>query len=478
MSHSVRLTVRFSLPLLVWLFVYWSSLQDMVGVWSNSKTYEHSYLILPISLWLMWQKKEQIKNELIDIAVLPILLLVLPCLLWLVGRVAGIAFFEHIAAVTSLQLIIWALIGNQLARLLKFPLFYLVFCIPFGEELIPYLQEVTAYFSVAMVRLSGVPVFREGLYLTIPNGKFEVAEACSGIRFLISSIALGTLFANFFFVKKWKFGLYVIFACLFPILANGIRAYGIIMIGYFSDMKYATGADHLIYGWVFFAIVTIMMFYVAWYFQDHVDEPSVFDTTKKYSLETKKNRVSLSLSAIIFLLVGTNIWQKSVYNIVAIENQTIDPIAQLSSWGVVLPPADQVVIESSPDSSFKFFHVAYYTEKNRHELITSQNSLYDKETWTIDKVLTLDFNKDQASGLSLVDKDGNSKTIIYWYCINNYCSNNKLKIKLIKSYYIITNQNTSLSISAIYSNTMNFVELQSYFSNSILWDKRVLANDR
>ncbi|WP_165314153.1 exosortase A [Vibrio ziniensis] len=481
MSPKLVFTLRIGLPLLVWLLVYWSSLESMVGVWANSKTYEHSYLIAPISLWLVWQKKEQVKNYPLNTAFLPILLLVLPCLLWIVGTLAGVAFFEHIAAITTLQLILWAVLGNQRAKLLLFPIFYLTFCIPFGEELIPYLQEVTAYLSVIMIRLSGVPVFREGMYLTIPNGQFEVAEACSGIRFLISSIALGTLFANFFFTQKWKLFLYVTFSCLFPIIANSIRAYGIIMIGYLSDMKYATGADHLIYGWVFFSIVIGIMFYIAWAFQDRVTKQETLN------IALAKNALHYNLAPtllIVTVLLSSSIW----LNIIekksnSSESSTYLPSTQikdskLTNWKITLPPADQVSVISNQDNSATIFHAVYHKSKSRSDLINSKNSIYNKETWSINETIQLNINGNNATGVSLVNLNGNSKKIIYWHCINDYCSNNSIKLKFIKAYYLLTNQEISSSVTAVSSESLNFPMLEDNFLHYTSNDGERFANER
>ncbi len=467
MNNLYRFALRFSIPLVVWLFVYWDSLGNMIGVWAQSKTYEHCYLILPISLWLIWQKKESIKVTPLGTAFLPALLLLFPCLLWIIGHAASIAFFEHIAAVTSLQLIIWALIGNKLAALLAFPLFYLSFNIPFGEELIPYLQEVTAHLSVQMIRLSGIPVYREGLYLTIPNGQFEVAEACSGIRFLISSIALGTLFAHFFFTNKWKFSLYVLFSCLFPILANSIRAYGIIMIGYLSDMKYATGADHLIYGWVFFSIVIILMFFAAWLMQDKLEyiQPPQMPPTKQGEKWHDVFRVSLPIliifSAVIIWRHSTSGETYQITNPITLPEQLKE--TPRPDWDITFPQADQVILASSPDNSADFFSARYYSGQNKGELISSSNSLYNKEKWTLNKKTTLKINNSEASEISLVSNEGDSRTVIYWYCINDYCSSNPLKIKLIKAYYLLLKRNITSDVIAISSTHLSSLKLQEKF---------------
>jgi len=479
MSRSVRLATRFSLPLIVWLFVYWDSIDNMRGVWEQSKTYQHCYLIVPISLWLVWQKKEQIQNTSIGIALLPALLVILPSLLWIVGRTAEIAFFEHIATVTSLQLIIWALIGNQLAKILAFPIIYLIFCIPFGDELIPFLQEVTAHLSVVMVRMSGVPVFREGLYLTIPNGKFEIAEACSGIRFLISSIALGTLFANVFFFKKWKFTLYVIFSCLFPILANSIRAYGIIMIGYLSNMKYATGVDHLIYGWVFFAMVISMMFYFAWRFQDQSKWHTSFPAATWQPLHSHSNRIktSATIGCLTVLMLGVQLWQVSIkskeqpliHTILLPQNAT--PILS-SSWGIRFPDAKQSRLLQTENKDAQFFTALYSLYQHKGELISYENQIYNKEYWSLlgQKTIRLSAKGNTsfpATLLEVVNHSGSKMKILYWYCINDDCSNNKVRLKLQRTASVLSGKSGFSQVYAIASPVYSEQDLQIFASDWI-----------
>ncbi len=479
MSYSLRMVMRFVLPLTVWLFVYWQSIDNMVGVWAQSKTYEHCYLIIPISLWLVWQKKSQVLNTSADIAFLPALMLILPSLLWIVGRTAGIAFFEHIAAVTSLQLILWALLGNQLAKVLAFPIIYLGFCIPFGEELIPFLQNVTAHFSVSMVRLSGVPVFREGLYLTLPNGQFEIAEACSGIRFLISSIALGTLFAHVFFEKTWKFFLYVLFSCLFPILANGIRAYGIIMIGHLSDMKYATGADHLIYGWVFFAMVITMMFLLAWKFQDKVQYENFVHHMTERPRQVKSNLVQTSATIIILIdvMLGVQLWRHSIES----KDQVVtQPVIQpentvpifSSNWGIHFPAAKQSRLLQTVNKDVQIFTALYSLFQPKGELISHENQLYNKDYWSLLQQKTISLSSLNSASfpatlLEVVNHSGHKMKILYWYCINDKCSNSKLRLKLQKTLTVLSGESGFSQIYAIASPVYSEHDLQVFASDWI-----------
>ncbi len=463
-----KFLLRLGIPLAAWLLIYYSSLINMIGVWNNSKTYEHCYLILPISLWLVWQEKDKLKNVSFSISWLPVILLIFPCLLWIIGRTASIAFFEHIAAVTSLQLIIWAMIGNKFAKKIYFPILYLTFCIPFGEELIPYLQEITADISVYLVRLSGVPIYREGMYLTVPNGQFEVAEACSGIRFLISSIALGTLFSYIFFKKWWKFFLFIIFTSIFPIIANGLRAYGIIMIGNLSNMKYAAGADHLIYGWVFFSIVIIFMFFVAWYFQDKLSMK--LKTTPPITKIINKKHDQLKVSFFIIVILFAFItWDKLIpshhqHAKIPLTLPKHLKITNSSDWKISFPQAKQTILATSDkDTSFELFIARYYHENNQGELISSKNSLYDKNRWTLSNKINLSIENTKASALTLINIYGSSKNIIYWYCINEKCSSNPLKIKILETYYLLKRQDVTSDIFAISSSSLSLQQLQKTF---------------
>lgn len=454
-----KLLLRLAIPLAAWLLIYYSSLINMIGVWDNSKTYEHCYLILPISLWLIWQEKDRLKNVPFSTSWAPVILLVFPCLLWIIGRTASISFFEHVAAVTSLQLILWAMLGNAFARSIYFPILYLSFCIPFGEELIPYLQEITADISVYLVQLSGVPIYREGMYLTLPNGQFEVAEACSGIRFLISSIALGTLFSYVFFQKWWKFFLFIIFSSIFPIIANGIRAYGIIMIGNFSNMKYAAGADHLIYGWVFFSIVILFMFFIAWYFQDKLKNTVTNETNSlNIGIETKQSLITCHVSIVAMLLVFT-LWNQLLANHTQYSKKPITlPAAfkksQASNWGIKFPQAAQTVTASTIDKSAELFFARYYPGQNNGELISSSNMFYNKEKWTLQSKRTLNIKETQVSEISLININGQTKNIYYWYCVNNYCSSDQLKIKTLVSYYILLKKDIYADVIVVSSPTL------------------------
>ena len=162
-----------------------------------------------------------------------------------------------------LVLAVPAVLGLQVAKAILFPLMFLFFAVPFGEFLLPVLMEHTADFTVMAVRLSGIPVYREGLQFVIPSGNWSVVEACSGVRYLIASFMVGTLFAYLNYRSTTRRVVFMAVSIVVPIVANWLRAYMIVMLGHLSGNKLAVGVDHLIYGWVFFGVVIILLYMIG-----------------------------------------------------------------------------------------------------------------------------------------------------------------------------------------------------------------------
>lgn len=226
LAKRVNLLSILVLLFATWLGLFRDSVMATVAIWERSETFAHCFLILPICIYLLHRDWPVLKH----LPVKPNLWLLLPLsgglILWLFGDLAHIAAIEQFATFLILPLLCWLVLGNQIASRMWFVLLFWMFSVPEGEFLIPLLQEITADFTVMAIQLTGIPVYREGLYIAIPGGLFEVAVACSGIRYLIASLTLGCLFAYLTYYKWHKRVLFVLFSLVLPIIANGIRAYG------------------------------------------------------------------------------------------------------------------------------------------------------------------------------------------------------------------------------------------------------------
>ena len=259
------------LSLAVVIATYFATFADMVLIWWNSSTFNHCFLIVPIALYLIAESRARLVGMRPTVAPLALLFLVSNGLLWSIGLLLGIAFFQHLAVVGFLIGVSWLLIGPRVAWALWFPLFYFYFGVPEGEFLVPYLQDWTAKVLVTMLRISNIPVFIEGRYLSIPSGNFVVAEACSGINYLIATVSVGSMYAYLRFHTIWRRVVFMLLTVAVPLIANGLRAYGIVMIAHLSQYKYAMGIDHYIYGWLFFGVVIFILFAVGNTFSDKND---------------------------------------------------------------------------------------------------------------------------------------------------------------------------------------------------------------
>lgn len=246
---------------MLWLFR--DTAASMVSIWMRSDTFAHAFLVPPISLWLIWRQR----HALAGLPVRPLPWLLLPmaavCLVWLLAQLAIVDAASQFALVTLMVLSVPALYGWAITRELLFPLAFLYFAVPFGEFLVPTLIEHTADFTVKALQLSGIPVYREGNNFIIPSGNWSVVEACSGVRYLIASLMVGTLFAYLNYRSLSRRLVFIGVAILVPIVANWLRAYMIVMIGHLSGNRLAVGVDHLLYGWVFFGVVISIMFLIG-----------------------------------------------------------------------------------------------------------------------------------------------------------------------------------------------------------------------
>jgi len=249
---------------LAWVFaVYASTTYSMIAIWERSETFAHGFVIVPIVLYLLWRERE-VLAALEPKPFLPALFVVLALgALWLLAtrlRVNSVAQFAMIAMIPAA---LWVVLGTAVLKRLGFPLAFLFFAVPFGEFLIPHMMDWTADVTVFAVRASGVPVYREGNFFMIPTGMWSVVEACSGLRYLIASFVVGCLYAYLTYRSPVRRATFIALSLVVPIVANWIRAYMIVMLGHLSENRIAVGADHLLYGWIFFGVVMVILFWLG-----------------------------------------------------------------------------------------------------------------------------------------------------------------------------------------------------------------------
>lgn len=381
------------LALVIILLLFHETALGMVSIWARSDTYAHGFIVPPITLWLIWRLRSDLAVMAPGHSFMAAILSAGVGFSWLLGELAVVNVVPQFALISMLVLAVPAVLGWAIARRIAFPLLFLFFAVPFGDFTMPKLMEWTAHFTILGLRLSGVPVHSEGLFFVIPTGSWSVVEACSGVRYLIASVTVGSLFAYLTY-RSWKRRLtFVVVSFVVPVVANWFRAYMIVMIGHLSGNKLAVGVDHLIYGWVFFGIVILAMFWIGGRWRE--DELPVAAPAAPAAALPATSRSLVAAMAVV--LVG-GIWPFAQYRIehhLAPPLEQIAPLGPIAGWQPTALGVDewrprfenyaasrQVTFENSGRVAGVF--LAYYRNQDQqHKLVSSTNVLVtsDDRSW-------------------------------------------------------------------------------------------------
>lgn len=268
-SHG-QVSIPLALGLLLLGIIFRHDVGSAVQVWTQSTTYNHCFLIIPIAGFLLWDRRADIAGQSPNPMRWAALLGFPVALVWLVAERLGIMEGRQLAAVGFVELLFLAILGRHLWWALSGPLLYLFFLVPFGAFLTPALQGTTTFFIRHGLGLLGIPAYIDGNMIEIPQGFFLVAEACAGLRFLIASVAFGCLYSLLMYRSPLRRFGFILASVIVPIIANGLRGLGIVYVGYRLNSAAAAEADHLIYGWIFFSIVILLLVAAGLPFrQDH-----------------------------------------------------------------------------------------------------------------------------------------------------------------------------------------------------------------
>ena len=234
-----------------------------VKVWIDSTAYGHCFLVAPIAAYLVWDRRDTLRG-LSPHASPALALLAIPLgLAWFAAERLGIMEGRQLVTLGFVELLFLVVLGWRLYLAMLGPLLYLVFLVPFGAFLTPVLQSFTARFIDLGLNVLGISHYVSDMVIEISAGTFFVAEACAGLRFLIAAIAFGVFYALLNYRSPGRRLFFIAISIVVPIIANGIRALGIVVLGHVLGSAEAAAADHIIYGWVFFSAVMLLLVLVG-----------------------------------------------------------------------------------------------------------------------------------------------------------------------------------------------------------------------
>ena len=438
--------------LLLWVYVFQANMTSAIEVWSHSNTYTHCFFILPAVAYFIWRSRSIIRITEPQLSVYFALLYLPWLLVWGIGYAGDLQLLSHIATIGLIPLTLLVAFGFRVAKVLWFPLTFMFFAVPIGEELVPFLQELTADNAVWMLNQLNVPIYRDGLYINIPSGQFVVAEACSGVRFLIASVCFGYFYAYITYVSFWRRIIFIAVSVALPILANAIRVFGIVLIGHYSEMEHAVGADHLIYGWFFFAIILLSLVWIGGFWR----EQSVLDwlLTEQPLAPAWRKLDSASIYAATFLpLLLVLLWQLQIDSLrlggtgsLAADERLSFRLAQhvddflkpdIKAWEPRLTGQKEQIQAKLTNANVEIYGATFLGDRQGEELVSSSHRIYSPEQWSLERSSILPATSVGSSPssyslgyLQLVGVGGDRRAIVYWYQLENVVDSRSVLIKL------------------------------------------------
>ena len=240
------------------LWVYRGTLSSLVHQWGSDDNYSHGFFVVPLALYFAWERRDAIRRAPIRPGIGGAFLLVFSLAIWVAGLLGAELFLTRVSIVGIIAGLVWFVWGRAHLRLLAFPIAFLLLMIPlpaiiFNQIAFP-LQLLASRVGETAIAAAGIPVLREGNVLQLPSRTLEVAEACSGIRSLVSLVMLAIVLG--YFTERRTTGRVLIACAAVPIaiVANAIRVAGTGIASEWISPAASEGFFHTFSGWLMFVV--------------------------------------------------------------------------------------------------------------------------------------------------------------------------------------------------------------------------------
>lgn len=258
-----RQSLSLGLLLLSLGVLYYPALARLVGYWNRSEDYSHGFLIIPLSLYVIWQKREALRHTPIVPAGAGLVLAAAGVALFVVAEFAGITTAASAAIIPMLIGSVWYIYGPHVLRQLLFPILFLVFMIPVPGQVYSAitfpLQLFVSAVSTLLGQLLNIPIYREGNIIHLPQHTLQVVQACSGLRSMISLLTLSAVLAYLSLGSNLLRAVLFVSGVPVAIFVNVIRVFAMILAFHYFDLDLAQGAVHTYFGAAIFLLAILVL---------------------------------------------------------------------------------------------------------------------------------------------------------------------------------------------------------------------------
>ena len=429
--------------------IYARTIADLVDVWARQSTYNYSFFVPLITIYLIYDNRERLRDMAPRVDPLGIVWTAFFALIWLVADSADINIGRQIGFIGLLQGVILGVFGRQLFRTYLLPILYLWLCVPMWEFMITPLQQVTLELSYPLVEMAGIPVFVDGLLIEVPSGLYRVAPECSGLNFLLAAAALSVLF-GYLMYNGWRKQLSCfLIGMAVAVLANGVRVALIIVYNHYVGDSITIGGDHLTWGWGFFAIIVLVMIGIGSRFADSNEKSSEDGAPGQAAVSAQSKGAMTVVAGLLVLMAAApsaySVWLGSQldkrYAVALALPDSIggyETTAVESRWAPYFPSADWSGKRAyrGSDGGLELF-VAYYALQNpQREMISFGNSFAGEGGEPMAS------NRKQAASLagrpidvieSRIRTGGGTRLIWSWYWVDGRYTASRSLAKMLQA---------------------------------------------
>jgi len=486
-KNRLTIILVFFSVLVLTFILYRPTVLYLLSIWNDIRIgeYAHGYLVVAISAYLVFDKRRELSGLPFCPDSRGLFLVLLATLFWLASTIVDIEVLQAIALLLLLQGVIWSVFGSAVSRLLLFPVMFISFAIPIWFPLSPILQELTADVTFWSMRLLDVPAMRQENLIILPAGSLSIEEACSGLRYLLAALTLGTLYAYLNYSRLRERFVVVLVTAVAAIVANIVRVSIVVYLGYSTDMRDPLVRHHLMLGWYLFggviAALLLIDAIIYRYRQKKMPCQAVSDNEPVFAQQSA-NLQDTTTAAVKRCTTGRYIPVLVLVVLVTIIGPLLNGMLNHHATSRVLANTESLQLsrllpdrlndwvgQSDKDDWVPVYHgalmlkktykkqavkvdlfIAYYPWQTQgREVINETNHISNDAVWRPVYMRTHTRQLKIFPVLEqLLEKENASRKLVwYHYCIAGYCTINKYQAKLLQLLGVLTGNQSAYVVA-------------------------------
>lgn len=421
------------LPLAVATLLLWPTLSQILNVWLDDGTYSHGFLLLLVCGWLLWRQRKNLAQLPSRVWWPALVLTALLAVAYLVALLAAVEVLQRLLVLPLYLSIAAAMVGPLRTRAILYPVALLLLAFPVWGLLIPLLQDMAVAVVSTLLDWQEIPARIQGNRIRIPAGQFEIAQGCSGLRYLLVSATFALLWGHLY-LRRHRHTLFFLGASLLAaLLVNWTRIYLLILIGHRTEMQSPLMQDHNNFGWYLFAIALLPLVVLGRSLpRKEFAGTGVTTDTEAEPGQGLSPVIMVTLLALV--LLAPLPWRTPTE---AATVFTLDPPLASSPWRLQRPdsghwqPAYQRLDRewhlqySRDERAYRFYLGWYQRQRPGAELYQPANSLVPQGWYYLRTMAPCPVGAD----CHLIRKDEKRHVLISWHLVNRRAVTSRLSAK-------------------------------------------------